>query len=167
MSTKNSKNVELQKEFDAQIKSGKPFVFAMNAPTVSPKDGKTYVTAFVAQAKKSAENTVNAMFLGWDVRIVRATRNMLQEIAGKYPVGTVLEGLTVQSVESFKPKYDKQKSRINPTTGEIIIVDGKPVYEHTELVLSELAQDFRFPRTAVAKTAQAVGEAKAVNLVTA
>lgn len=165
MATKNSKNSELQAEFAKQIESGKPFVFAKNEPTVGA-GGKTYQTLFIAQAKK-ANQGLNEMFLGWNTRIVRATRNALAELSPKFPVGMVLDGLSVQSVESLKPKFEGQNPRINPSTGEIITSGGQPVYEHTELVRTEDLKDFRFERqTVTAPTPKAVNaaEAKSVSL---
>lgn len=166
MATKNSKNVELQQEFAKQIESGKPFVFTKSEPKLGT-DGKMYQTLFIAQAKK-ANQGLNEMFLGWNTRIVRATRNALAEISTKFPVGMVLDGLSVQSVESLKPKFEGQNPRINPSTEEIILHNGQPVYEHTELVCTEDLKDFRFEREAKTVNPTPVkanpAEAKSVSL---
>lgn len=146
MATKNSKNVELSTEFKAQIESGKPFIFAKNTPVVG-KDTKSYQTLFIAQAKKENGNTVNALFLGWDSRILRTVRNATAEISAKFPAGTTFDDLSIQVVENTTKGYEGQEPKVNPSSGEVITFEGQPVYEHTELVPTVSCKDVKLPRT--------------------
>jgi len=60
--------------------------------------------------------------------------------AGLVPFAAQLfdgQEVNIEVTESFLPNYkaQNQEPKINPTTGQVIKVGGKPVYRHTELVL--------------------------------
>lgn len=137
MLTKNSTNQELSNEIN--FDHGQAVVFA-----VEPTSNPDYTSVYVAQKVKTGASTndVQALFLGWNnERIVRCIVNMknsqmpvLEKQFGKIGSKTKLTGFGISVKESFVPAYSGQSPKVNPSTGEAIIRNGKTVYEHASLV---------------------------------
>lgn len=147
------KNQELEEKFAEQLKSGKLFVFAYGEPT-----SKGYQSIFFAQKRSDLKGTGGTddwdmELRGWNNdRIVRAIQSMnLTEIAKrtkeeqatlkkKFAIGATFAERSIQVTHNFAPSYEGQEPRKNPA-GDILCLNGKPIYEHTKIVLNENLQD--------------------------
>lgn len=136
--TQNSKNDELEKVFKQLLKEGAaPFVFAIT-DTVNDE----YKMLWIAQLKKvefAKATEVQKRFLGWedrDARIVRTGQAIKASILDEkgLAAGDILEGFTIAVARHDFPAYDGQEPVLNPESGKNVLVNGKEVYEHRELV---------------------------------
>jgi len=147
------KNQELEEKFAEQLKSGSPFIFAYGE--VQPSG---YQAIYFAQKRSDLKGSGgsddwDAELRGWNNdRIVRSiqsmnvkeigtrTKEQQQALAAKFKIGNVFPERSIQVVHNFTPSYDTQEPRKTPA-GDILMKDGKPIFEHTKIVLNENLQD--------------------------
>lgn len=150
VSNKTLTNVEMRELFDAQLNTGKPFIFHISEPSKG-SDGQLYQQLYVAQerennleAEDSGDLDLNAVFLGWNTTgIYRAIRNAKPEIVQKMKlkVGSILDNTSIERRQSYEPFWAGQNPRQygtnHPKEGESILVNGREVYEKGFLVGGE------------------------------
>lgn len=139
--SQTSKNADLEKAFAKIIENGQPIVFAIT-DTVNDD----YKMLWICQKKElefQKVTEVQKTFLGWsdrDARIVRTGQAISTAILDDMGLsaGDVLEDYDIKVVRLSFPAYDDQepvrKVDSDGNVGEPILVSGKPVYEHRELV---------------------------------
>ncbi len=134
--SQTSKNDELR----AGLKGkdlGVPTIFAIT-DTVNPDYKMMWICQEkVIEAQQPTE--VQKRFLGWDerdARLIRTGQAIKTDILGEEDLkaGDQLDGFDIKLVRMDFPAYDGQEPVINPTTDKTVLVNGKPVYEHRELV---------------------------------
>jgi hypothetical protein len=130
--TKNSTNRELYEAFGETINDGKTRIFAKHVSS-----NPDYTTVYLCQSVKTSRSvdSANEFFLGWSsTRLIRAIHNAKTEIADKLPVGSVVPFDILLTEFAGIKAYDTQEPKINPSTGEVIMFNELPVYEHSCLV---------------------------------
>jgi hypothetical protein len=65
-----------------------------------------------------------------------------------YRVGSVIQGKIIK-IEGFQPFYPGQSPKINPTTSEIILTDGKETFLQFQFTQDSNAQDTRILEAAL------------------
>lgn len=139
--SQTSKNADLEKAFAKIIENQQPIIFA-----ITPTRNDEYSMIWICQKKEVAfqkTTEVQKTFLGWtdrDARIVRTGQAVLNSIleSDGYAVGDILEGFDITVKRYDFPQYDEQepvkKVDSEGNVGEDLLVNGKAVYEHRELV---------------------------------
>lgn len=104
------------------------------AKTTPSKDGKTYGFYIVESNHTSME--------GGFIRTTRRTATLTVDVAQNpgWTAGFPLSGKIVIE-ESHTPFYEGQEVKINPTTKEAVLVNGKPVYRQSRYTENVNAQD--------------------------
>jgi hypothetical protein len=131
MLNKNSKNSEIIAQYGKSLDDGKTRIFAM-----TPSSNPAYTTVFLCQQAKNGGSTTGAQsfFLGWDnTRLVRVIHNAAAEKVASLKVGMVVP-FDILIEEKTEAAYDGQTQKINPSTSEAILFEGKAIYEHGSLV---------------------------------
>lgn len=147
------KNQELEEKFAEQLKSGNLFIFAYGEVQSSG-----YQAIYFAQKRSDLKGSGgaddwDAELRGWNNdRIVRTiqsmnvkeigtrTKEQQQALKAKFKIGNLFPERSIQVVHNFTPAYDSQEPRKTPA-GDVLMKDGKPIYEHTKIVLNENLQD--------------------------
>jgi hypothetical protein len=130
--SKNSTNKELYDFFTPEtIGDGQTRIFAL-----AQTSNENYKTVFLCQEVKASSGADSAQkfFLGWkDTRLVRAIHNADAKIAANFKVGQLVP-FDILIEEKTEPAYEGQEPKVNPSTSEVVMFDGKRVYEHGSLV---------------------------------
>lgn len=104
------------------------------------KDGKRYgairVDEMVMDASEGFLNTRNrtAFIWGEEDKLKAVTAGLKD--GDEFP----LKGKIVIK-ESFEPQYEGHEPKINPSTGEVILLDGKKVYRSSKFTTNMSEQD--------------------------
>jgi hypothetical protein len=70
--------------------------------------------------------------------------------------------LTIARKESREPQYEGHQAKVNPTTGEIVLVDGAPVYMNDYIAPSGTSDELIRANQGASVSAPAVTEAGAL-----
>lgn len=133
--TKNATNAELTQAFGEQLNDGKTRVFCIEESKTNDKR----VTLFLCQQIKTqtSANEVQKFFLGWGqgTRIIRTVLSAEKTLVAQ---NNIKEGSVVPFDILVEEKcvyaYPGQSQKVNPSTGEVITYEGRPVFEHSSLV---------------------------------
>lgn len=77
-----------------------------------------------------------------------------EKLEARFKEGQVLPG-TIYHKEQLEPFYDGQDPKMNPSTGEILTVDGKEIYRQSFYTPNAQAEDHLIQHDRVAVTATA------------
>lgn len=111
--------------------------------TVNPETGQVVnPTSNPEVAFVRVEQTKDVVVNGWDQAQVRSALIMgdPERLQKRYKAGQVLPG-TITIREDHVQAHDGQQPKINPTTGEVLTKDGKPIYRHSEYNPNPSASD--------------------------
>lgn len=154
--TSRSKNEEIGKAFKDQLETGATILYSLE-PTSNPEYSMGY---FIQKAKLTENTTINALALGWsDDSLIRTMQNFKTELisgikpgdsANKIFATLALKAnkiinqldIHIRLIESQVKKtwvnkdgsVGEAQPKINPTTSEVILINGEPIYRYTELV---------------------------------
>jgi hypothetical protein len=133
--SKNSTNLEISNMFKGELADGQTRIFAMNPS----ENNSNRITLFMCQQITTQTNASDAQkfFLGWGegTRILRAVFSAEKVLVNNnnLNVGSIVP-FDILVEEKTVPAYDNQNPKINPSTGEVIMHNNLPVYEHSSLV---------------------------------
>jgi hypothetical protein len=154
--TSRSKNEEIAKAFEEQLKTGQTILYSLE-PTSNPEYSMGY---FIQKAKLTENTTITALALGWsNDSLIRTMQNFKTDLIKEVKVGDTANkifavlalkankiisqlDIHIRLIESQVKKTWTNKDgsvgeaqpKTNPTSGEVILINGEPVYRYTELV---------------------------------
>lgn len=111
--------------------------------TMNPETGNVVnPTSNPEVAFVRVEQTKEVVINGWFQEQKRSALIMgaPEALEKKFSKGQVLPG-TITIREDHEAAHGKQEPKINPTTGEILAKDGKPIYRHSEYNPNPNAED--------------------------
>lgn len=134
------KNQEIIRKFSSQLSSGRTFV-----ADIQPSDNGKHTILLVQQVDTSDDNPLS-MFIGSPKRILRTLQTATNSNVNNFEIGNFLN-FNLVCEETFEEQYSGQSPKINPSTGEIVTIDKRAVYETTRIPRkNELGGIKRLPR---------------------
>lgn len=135
-------NLEIGTQLQVVIPNGKTDV--VNPYGVNSKNGKDIYYVLVSKDDEPDVDENGFTRANKRTFVIKGDEDFLRK---HYPLGKVITGKRILVVEDNEAAFEGQQPKINPTTGEIQMHGGMPIYRHTFLVNEDSdKKDFFFPK---------------------
>jgi len=128
--------------------------------TMNPETGEVVnPTSNPEVAYVRVEQTKEVVNNGWFQEQTRSALIMgdPEKLRNKFKKGQTLPG-TITIRENHEKAHNGQQPKINPTSGEVLQKDGKPIYRHSEYNPNPAAQDGEMLQHDTVEEGASVGE---------